>query len=269
MELATELDEVHKHVCDQLISVLRTFEASSAMLDYVASLRLYMRSAHLLTLWTPDRALRSELTCDLAMHIVAMKLFDDLLDDDSGMDRYDLGFCLLLQNRATRNLASRAGDAQRILAILEEDFMTIGVGQVRTKREPAQDLPEWRAHASTYGACFLGCYGTLAAISGGVPEAADAANDLGRGFGMIVTVADDLRDYERKGERAGNLGHLLLSGRTTVAAVTALLEEMRTLATRNVGNHPAAHDVASVVDTYANDILERMLPIYRKRIDWK
>jgi hypothetical protein len=261
-DLALEWDEAHAAVRVRLLDTLASFGASAAVREYAGALRLYLRSAYLLTLWVHDYAVREELAGDLAMHIVAMKLFDDLLDDDSGLDRYELGYCLLLQHTAIRALAQRAPDPRAVLTTLEHDFVTVGTGQVRTKRQPARSLPEWRAHAETYGACFLGCYGTLAAISSGTPHTAGVANAFGRGFGMLVTIADDLRDYERKGERDGNLGHLLLTGRTTAVELTTLVEQMRALATPPAGGPPMAHDVSPVVDRYADDVLIRMLPLF-------
>lgn len=257
--LMAEWDEVHSAVRDRLVTYLRDLGASPPICDHVAGLRLYQRAPFLLTLWTPDRHERCELTYDLVTHVVAMKLFDDLLDADSDLDRYELGGCLPLWNAATESLCRRAADPRRVLSLIREDFDIVSTGQLRTKREPAGNIAEWSAHAQTYGGRFLGCYGSLAALAGGVPEAYDAATDLGFAFGMIVTVADDLRDYERKHERRGNLGHLLRTGATSVAEVVELVEQMRTLGRDAARFGAPAHDAAPVVDLYADDVLHRML----------
>ena len=143
-------------------------------------------------MWVPDRRERQALTYDLAMYVVAMKLFDDLLDDDSELDRYELGGCLPLWSIATERLCERAADPRAVLRVIRDDFLVVSTGQLRTKREPAADLAQWRAHADTYGGRFLGCYGSLAALAGNVPHAYRAATDLGYAFGMIVTIADDV-----------------------------------------------------------------------------
>lgn len=257
--LERELNEGHRRVRAALMDTMRAFTASAPLVDYVGDLRLYLRAAYLLTMWLPEVELRRRVAGDLAAHIVAMKLFDDLLDGDSGFDRFELGLCLLLEQRATSRLARRAPDPQLVLDTLESNFVTVGIGQLRTKREPAEDVATWRAYAETYGACFLGLYGTLAALSGGVPEALPAATNFGRGFGMIVTVADDMRDYERHGERAGNLGHLLLTGRAAEEEIRDLIEQARRLATPPAGLW-AAHDVTPIVNLYADDVLHRVLP---------
>ncbi len=211
-------------------------------------------------MWLPEAQLRRAVAGDIGMHIAAMKLFDDLLDDDSGFDRFELALCLLLEQRAVSRLALRAEDPRTVLTTIEDNFVTVGVGQLRTKREPATDLASWRAHAETYGGCFLSLYGTLAALAGRAPRTSAAATDFGWGFGMIVTIADDLRDYERHGERTGNLGHLLRTGRVGEDALRALIEEARVRATPPA-DVPCAHDLRPIIDRYADDILDRGLPI--------
>lgn len=259
-DLMSEWDDVHVEVRGRLVGQLTALSLSRRTCEYVAGLRLYLRAPFLLTLWVPDRRLRRELTYDLVVHVVAMKLFDDLLDADTDCDRYELGICLPLWQTATESLCRRAPDPRRVLSVLRSEFMTISTGQLRTKWEPARDLPQWRAHAETYGGCFLGCYGTLAALAGGVPNACGPAGSFGHAFGMIVTVADDLRDYQRKGERSGNLANLLHSGGATVDEVVALVEELRAQAADSARRLPMAYDVGSVVDLYADDVLRRMLP---------
>ena len=258
--LATELDDGYQHVSGLLMDTMREFRASPDLVRYVGELRLYLRAACLLTMWLPEPDQRREIAGDLGMHIAAMKLFDDLLDDDSGFDRFELALCLLLEQRSVSRLAERAEDPRAVLTTLEENFLTVGLGQLWTKREPAEDLAGWRARAETYGGCFLSLYGALAALAGRAPATSTVATDFGWGFGMIVTIADDLRDYERHGERAGNLGHLLLTGRVGETEVRRLVEEARRRATPPPGV-VGAHDVRPLVDQYADDVLHRALPV--------
>lgn len=260
VDLAAELDQSHRYVSGLLMDTMREFRASAELVRYVGDLRLYLRAASLLTMWLPEHRLRQEVAGEIGMHIAAMKLFDDLLDDDSGFDRFELALCLLLEQRSVSRLAHRSGDPGAVLSVLEKNFVTVGLGQLRTKREPATDLASWRAHAETYGGCFLSLYGTLAALAGRSPQVSAAATDFGWGFGMIVTIADDLRDYERHGERVGNLGHLLRTGRVTGAELRALVEEVRERATPPAGLW-CAHDVRPIIDRYADDVLDRCLPV--------
>ncbi|MEU4526625.1 hypothetical protein AB0F49_00180 [Micromonospora ureilytica] len=258
--LSVELDDGHQRLRAGLMDQMRRFGASAELVEYVGGLRLYLRAAYLLTVWLPEIEQRRRIAGHIAQHIVAMKLFDDLLDDDSGFERFELALGLLLEQQSIARLAELAEDANVVLGTVEESFVTIGTGQLRTKREPATDIASWRTHASTYGACFLGLYGDLAALAGRVPEAIRPAREFGQGFGMLVTIADDLRDYERHGERIGNLGHLLLTGRVSVEELRDLVEEMREFAypTPEVAT---VHDLRPIVDLYADDVLNRGLPL--------
>ncbi|NGO72716.1 hypothetical protein [Streptomyces boncukensis] len=77
---------------------------------------------------------------------------------------------------------------------------------------------------------------------------------------MITMVADDLQDYRLKGEREGNLGHLLLTGGTSPGELTSLVRRTRDNAAGAVGRGRPAHDLTPVIDGYAHDVLTRMLP---------
>jgi hypothetical protein len=257
-----EWDEAHKIVRDRILAVLTGFGASPDLLDHVGALRLPMRAAYLLTMWTADRDTRTAVATDVAAHLVAMRLFDDMIDDDSGLDRADLALGLLLAQAATRRLADRCADPRRLLAVIEDNFVTVGCARLRARRIPAEDVTTWYDNAQSYGACFLGCHGTMAAISGGASMAQRAANEFGRGFGMIITIADELRDDEHKHERAGNLGHLLLTGAATIDSVVDLVERSRAIATPHPNGPPMARDVTHIVDRYADDLLDRVLPRY-------
>jgi hypothetical protein len=148
--------------------------------------------------WVPDRRERQALTHDLAMHVVAMKLFDDLLDDDSELDRYELGGCLPLWSVATERLCERAADPRAVLRVIRDDFLVVSTGQLRTKREPADRRRPVRLRP--------------------------------------------------QGERAGNLGHLVHTGATSLVEVRALVDEMRALGCRAASQHSATYDVRPVVD---------------------
>src|SRR5690554_6751421 len=108
--LLAEWDEVHNWIRGRLTRYLRGLAVSERTCEYVGGLRLYLRAPFLLTGWVADRRLRHELTYDLAMHVVAMKLFDDLLDADTTLDRYELGGCLPLWHVAVESLCRRARD---------------------------------------------------------------------------------------------------------------------------------------------------------------
>lgn len=258
--MEAEWSIVQRRVCERAATEMRTLEASEQAIAYVEAMRLYHRVPFILTLWIGDAKLRAAVAEGLGLHIVAMKLFDDLLDDDGPLGRFDLGCSLQLGHLAFRQLCGLAEAPMRILEALCEEFHVICRGQLLTKRTPAIDLATWRAHAESYGAGFLGAYGRLAALAGGVPQCESAATAFGRAFGMMITIADDLRDYVRCGEREGNIGHLLLEGRVSAAELLSLVESMRVLAHEAAEQHAIAHPLRPVIDEYAEDVRLRGLP---------
>jgi hypothetical protein len=253
-----EWDRAHAEVRARVNGVLRDLGMSERALAYVAELRLYQRAPFLVTQWVRDPSLRSEMTEAVALHLIGIKLVDDLLDGDTDFDRWDLGLGVQLIQGATRALASHA-HAHRVLAVLEEDYRRIWQGQLREKREPAETFEEWHRAAELNAARCLGCYAEAATLAGGDPAAVEAARAFARAFAFLVRIADDALDYAR-GERHGNLVHLLEGGALDVADVHALVEQMRSEGRRAAAMHAPAYDVAPVVDRYADDVLHRILP---------
>ncbi|MFF3716414.1 Moenomycin biosynthesis protein MoeN5 [Streptomyces prasinus] len=246
---------------DHVTQCVAGTEGSPDLVAHTAALRLYLRVPHFLTEWTTDPDRRAAVSRALALDIVAMKLLDDLMDDDTGLDRVELAcVCLRLHLRALHELESLAQDPKAVTDILERDAVLLCGGQIRTKRTRATNLREWRAHASTYGAAFLGRYGALAAASGGGGQPPDAVRQFAEAFAMTITVADDLTDYDRNGERDGNLAHLVRTGAVAGQDVVDLLEELRERALAAVAVSPGAPGLVPVVHLYTDDVLTRLVP---------
>lgn len=236
---------------------------SPELVAHTAGLRLYLRVPHFLTEWITEPGLRARVARALASDIVAMKLLDDLMDDDTGLDRVELAcLCLHLHLTALQEMCVLAGDAREVTGVLERDFTAVCTGQIRTKSRGARDLGEWCANASTYGAAFLGCYGALSAICGRVAGSVGPARRFAEAFGTIITIADDLTDYDRNGERAGNLGHLIRTGAVAAGEVKALLERLRGRSLDAVRQQPVSLGLVEVVGVYTDDVLGRLLPRY-------
>ncbi|WLW51630.1 class 1 isoprenoid biosynthesis enzyme [Streptomyces sp. YU58] len=234
---------------------------SPDLVAHTAALRLYLRVPHFLTEWITDPHTRAAVARALALDIVAMKLLDDLMDDDTGLNRIELAcLCLHLHLTALKEMCELAADARSVTDLLERDFTAVCTGQIRTKSHRARDLDEWCANASTYGATFLGCYGSLAALCGREEKSVDPARRFAEAFGTIITIADDLTDYDRHGEREGNLGHLMRTGAVPAADVEALLERLRTQALDAVREQPASSGLVPVVGLYTDDVRDRLLP---------
>jgi hypothetical protein len=264
-ELAAEWDEMHQDSRARVVADLRAYGATPQALEYIGTRRLYLRSPWFFSVWVPEREDRREVSYDLARHMVGLKLFDDLLDQDSGLDQFDHGYAQALWNASLHSLCRRSEDPLRILRLFDEGFVPMSVSQVQVERAPARTMAQWRSYADQYGAGVMGCYAAVGTVSGNRLDAVDAAYALGFGFGMLITVADDLTDYDTQGKREGNLGQLLLTGAATVEDITGLVEQMRALAVGGA-DVPPVYDVEPVIDAYADDVLGRLLPRFTARM---
>jgi hypothetical protein len=263
--LRVEWDECHVSARTAVLGQLERMGASPVTLDYAGKLHLYFRAAFLLSDWACDAERRRQLTRGLAGHIVAMKLLDDLVDQDSGLDPFELGggslLLMLNANRELMELDSSAGVAR----VLAENFEHVCRTQLACKRVPARSLEAWLGYARDYGARFLGTYGKVGGLGAGLGTAlSEAPRRFAEAFGMIITIADDLTDYTRHGERIGNLGALLMDGVVSAGEIGAVLDEQVILAKRAWEMHPACHDLRPVVCAHADDVSERILPTFSR-----
>ena len=268
LDAAMELDweRCHRLATDTVVGELAQMGAGTESLEHAAHLRLYYRVSFFLACWAEDPDQRRRLSCDLAMHVVAMKLLDDLVDDDSGLDRFELGGgCLRLLTLSCLRLAQH-GNCIELLQEQEMAFDRVCRGQIVCKHQPANDLDTWLRYADDYGSVFLGFYGRCAGLAAGLGEQAEVPERFARSFGLIITIADDLTDYHRHGERVGNLGALLTSGRASAAELERLLGQHQHMALEAAQAQPTAHDLRPVVDLYCNDVITRLLPAFVSRV---
>ncbi len=256
-----EWDACHEAARDAVVAALRAMGARPETLEYASGLRLYYRVIYLLTLWAPDADLRRRITIDLAAHVVSMKLIDDLNDDDSGMDRLDLGLGFLTLLLSSTHKLAAYGDAIGVLAAQAENFEHICREQLRCKRVPARDLGTWLDYANEYGARFLATYGRMGGLASGLGAASEVPETFASAFGLIITIADDLTDYFRKHERIGNIGALILDGAVTSADLARVLDRERTRARDAAEALPTAYDLRPMVDIYVYDVLDRIIPM--------
>jgi hypothetical protein len=253
--LQRSIDESQAAIQDHLEEVLTRRGSSAAVVAHMRTMRLYFRVPFMLCTWV-DGDRRRDVETALGEHLLAMKLLDDIVDQDSGLEHLDLlSTFFLVQNLAVRHLCELAADARAITEVLDEELAAVTTGQVWTKRDPARSLQEWRHHADSYGGRFLGLYGTLACLAGRRPEAIAAAHDFGHAFGLIITMADDWRDYERHGEVDGNLRHLVVSGQTPVEDALRDVEDLREKALLAARAGTPSDDLSSVVHSYADAVV--------------
>jgi hypothetical protein len=255
-----EWDACHAAAKARVVTRLEAMSCSPAMIAHVSQLRLYYRAAFLLSVWAQDIDARRELSSALACHIVGMKLLDDLVDQDSGVDRFELGGgALTLLLAAAAQFQGFAGSAD-IARTLDDNFLRICRTQLKCKQTAARTLEQWLGYAEDYGSRFLATYGRVGGLAAGLNhEQATVPERFASAFGMIITISDDLTDYFRHDERDGNIGALLVDGAVTRERVEGELRSQRQKAIDAATALPTAHDLLPVIEVYTSDAITRIL----------
>ncbi len=259
-----EMEQTTGKVRDEILTALQAAKVSDEVCQYVRDCHLYFKVPFLVTMWQLAPEMREQLAIDMGMHIMSLKLGDDLVDNDMSTDRLSLGVGSLVLSHLSIERMCRYLDPAALLPHLRDSMAALCRAQILASRSPATTLSEWRERADGYGGGFVRIYARIGTLSG-EPGAADAASRFATGFGNLITLADDLRDYTRTGERAGNLAALVISGRVNVDDVVAFTSEMRDLAVSGATAHPTAYDLTAVIDFFVGDIVSRMIPALRQQ----
>lgn len=255
-----EMENTTRKVRDEILAVLEAVQVSDEVREYVGGCHLYFKVPFLLTAWHQALEMRERLAIDMGMHIMSLKLGDDLVDNDMSADRLSLGVgSLTLSHAAIQRMCSYL-DPALVLPHLSSSMAALCRAQMLATRSPATTMAQWRERVEGYGGGFLRIYAGIATLAGDARAAADAASRFGTGFGNLITLADDLRDYKRTGERAGNLAALVVDGRVSIDEVQTFVTENRETAASGCTGHATAFPLLSVVDFFVGDIVSRMIP---------
>ena len=97
MDYLAELNLVNLKAKSIAKDVLSELGASDVAHSYVSSLRAYGKFPHFSTMWIQDDQDRISTGVVICLHAIGIKLWDDLLDLDSGLDIPDLSIynCIL------------------------------------------------------------------------------------------------------------------------------------------------------------------------------
>jgi hypothetical protein len=261
-----EMERATARVREGILSVLDDVQVSDEVRQFVSGCHLYFKVPFLLTAWQLAPEMRERLSIDMGMHIMSLKLGDDLVDNDMSTDRLSLGVGSLQLSHASIERMCSYLDPAVLLPHLSASMAALCRAQILASRKPATSLAEWAQRADGYGGGFLRIYARIATLAGEADAAADAACRFGTGFGNLITLADDLRDYDRTGERAGNLAALVLDGRVRLDDVQAFVSEMRDMAVSGCSGHPTAFDLRLIVDFFVSDIVSRMIPALKEQL---
>lgn len=218
--LQRRIDRSQGAVQDHLEAVLHEAESPAELIAHMRTMRLYFRIPYMMSTWARQER-RDSVENAISLHLLAMKLVDDVWDEDSGLEQQDLlAGMLVTLHRGIHDMTAVGGNGLGVTELLDSVLLEFTKGQVRTKNYPAETLDQWLDHAHFYGATFLSLYGQLAAVVGGRPEAQSTAGEFAAAFGLLITMSDDWRDYDRHHERTGNLRHIVsLDPEARVAAI--------------------------------------------------
>jgi hypothetical protein len=253
-------DRITESVDSNVADALSTVDPTGVLQRYCASLGLYRRVPFLVTCMLAGTPNRNAVAVAIGMHIIGMKLLDDVIDQDTSQATASL-VCggLQLLHRAMALLDSiEPGGLNH--TFLSKEMAALVSGLNRSKTSPAIDFVQWRRIASTYGGGFLRIYGRLAGHVVGDRRAAELAGRFSYAFGNIITIADDIVDYEKNDERSGNLGELLATGAVSSRVVCEVVMKMRAVCLCSIKTALERDDLAGIVNHYAGDVVDRIIP---------
>lgn len=255
-----EWDEVARRVRAENESVLTGLGMGPETLAYVLKFRGFARFPHLTTMWVLDPDVRMELGVQCGVHCIGIKLVDDLLDADQPYPSSDLGMGIYLLQRAVCKIGQHANPAA-VLDCTQRDYAVFWRVQLDEMKKPPENKAEWIACAEVKSGLIIANYGEMACLAGNALESIEPSRVFGRAIGNLGMIADDLVDYVKLGQRAGNLGHFVKTGVVSYDEVVDLVEQERRVAKQALrAGGPIAHDIDDVVDDYADDILRNYLP---------
>ncbi|WP_147127596.1 hypothetical protein [Shimia ponticola] len=243
-----------------LVECLKEVTNDPVILSYCEGLGLYLKVPYLLSHRLAHGPLRTRIDHSLARHIVGMKLLDDAADLDTDLDSTDLVCCGLHLLHSASGEMSDISKRPDLCANLEAEMRVLTKGVMQTKHDRSQDFRKWRFHSCSYGGGFLRIYGRLANFLVSDDRGADLSGRFSFAFGTIITIADDIVDYTKKGERAGNLGYLLETGSVQPAQIIRLLEAMRFVCKASLTGTPDEQQMKAITDQYVDDVIQRIIP---------
>lgn len=208
---------------DMALRLLTQFECPKSMEGYVLSRKGFVRWVYPMSGWIPQSDIRYIAGSAFAMHSLGMKLLDDIIDADTQFSPSDLLVGYQFCNQACTELAS-IGAIDEFLSIYNEFWPDIWR---HVKKEPGavySKLSEWID--SSYSKCgrLLHSYAAVASLIIDRPEITSRLEPAFRAMGVILTLLDDLRDYESPAEQHANVRRMIERGVVTRSDVEAVLE---------------------------------------------
>ena len=243
---------------------LRQIDAPKQAIHYCTNLGLYLKVPYLITYCMDDPVFRKDAMIAIGKHIIAIKLLDDAADEDTSIDSMSLvcvGMNLLQESLAELNALC---PGTQINSILHIEMQRLTQSLMERRRSPGVDFPSWLARCHGYGGGFLRIYGRISGILLSNQRFVELGGRFCFGFGTIITIADDMVDYDKKSERIGNLAHLIRTGAVDIYSVDQTVRGMAYMCRQSVQDASCEKFMLETISAYADDVTNRLLPLHWK-----
>ncbi len=248
MDITTAEHAVRAHF-EKLLSPLELQPSSlQYSLERKGALRWpFLVTAHLRV----DDELRMSIMKAIGVHMLGVKLVDDLLDGDTSHPPADLSAGVFLVQCAAADLC-QFENRREIRDTLQKRYSVIMLEQIRELRTRPCDFPSWASMVEYKAGYLLATYAEIASLASSPSPSSSETEKVFAFFsalGRILMLRDDLIDFDRGQIRGGNIRHLVNEGSVKREEVLAFLEHS-TSESRSIGKELGlpTHLVSTIVN---------------------
>ncbi|WP_404478517.1 hypothetical protein [Novosphingobium sp. BL-52-GroH] len=248
-EFALWREHVRSHSSAEIERVLRGAGSADGLVQYALGREGTFAWSAFASWFVRGHPAADMIACCVALHMVGIKLLDDLADEDSPFPPQDLLCGARLGEWAAICAASLAGGQAAAVAMFADMAPVWCAFSGEPLGEKPDTLGSWLALASAKAADLLQAYVSFAVRLAGERSPSEAVTTLARNLGLMLMVRDDLRDFHEKAERSGNLWHILQQDCRCLAAALGPVHQMALQA-----NAAAGVELEWLVNEIAADI---------------
>lgn len=251
-QFSLEIDQASENAKISFSAILTDLGISEKGLNYVLGQSFYRRVPGLFCVWIADKDRRIKASELMIIHCIGLKMVDDIIDDDHGIENSDLFLGVQLMQYAVCKMHEMSPDSG-INNLFLEQYQVIYRDICKSKgRGVLENSEAWLKSASIQGGSVFSTYGLAALMIDGSGQSRTAVSDFCIGFGRLVVLLDDFVDYIERDERGGNIAHLYRQGLVTQKEICDILEECLILCQSGFDASVCAHDISQTVGSIAD-----------------
>jgi hypothetical protein len=233
--------------------VMDDMQTSQAMRDYVHRRKGWTRKLYPAAAWVRDPALRLQLGTANCLHLLGLKLLDDIIDADTTLDNSELIVGTEFCTKAYLMMAD-AG----VLPAFFQDYRQVWMPHLRhVTKEPAtpiHTLDAWERSTQLKAGEVIACYARFCFAAEGRLADFAPVPQVFRAWGTIFTVLNDYLGRKKPTEQHSNLFALMGRGVVRRDAVVALMDQCYADFQQGISALPPQFDfyqpVTETYDTY-------------------